>query len=231
MQLVERMQVKAIGIVNAYIDRLMRALEPELRKRFKADAEDPPIPKGVFETGEMAPSEIFLRHVFHAVDAQAAADLQRVVPVPLARVLPHARKLEQTWVRQNVDLIRLGERARREVEAIIEDPLRQGSRVEAIRKEIEERLGVVRSRAELIARDQTLKLYGQIQEERQQAAGVERYVWSTSDDERVRPDHEDLDGTTQSWDSPPIVDKRTGRRAHPGGDFQCRCAAIPVLDD
>lgn len=188
-----------------------------------------PIAASTFETGAVAPGEQFLKAVFRMVDHQAAVDLNRVVGVPASAVLPNSRKLEREWLRNNTDLIDLTTRARREVERIITDPLRQGVRVEEVRKDIQDRLGVVHSRAELIARDQTLKLYGQIQEERQTAAGIEEYVWSTSEDERVRPDHQDLDGTTQRWDSPPVVDKRTGRREHPGGDYQCRCAAIPVL--
>jgi SPP1 gp7 family putative phage head morphogenesis protein len=115
-------------------------------------------------------------------------------------------------------------------------------RVEEIRNRIQARMNVVRSRAELIARDQTLKLYGQIQEERQTQAGIEEYVWSTSLDERVRGNpsgiypkshgnHWKLEGKTFRWDDPPVVDPTTGRKEHPGGDFQCRCAAIPVLSD
>lgn len=228
MRLVELMQAKMINVVNAYIDRLMRVLEPELRARFAQDAADPVVE---FATGQMAPGAGFLRGVFHMVDRQAAVDLDRVVGVPADSLLHNSHKLEQNWVRANTDLIKLPERARREVEQIISDPQRAGARVEVIRKAIEERLGVVRSRAELIARDQTLKLYGQIQQQRQTAAGIEEYVWSTSADERVRPDHLELDGTTQRWDSPPIVDKRTGRRGHPGSDFQCRCASLPILPD
>jgi SPP1 gp7 family putative phage head morphogenesis protein len=114
---------------------------------------------------------------------------------------------------------------------VIADPLNEGRSVRDISKLLQEQAGYSKSRAELTARDQTLKLYGQIQEERQQKAGITKYVWTTSQDERVRPDHADLDGTVQAWDDPPVVDKRTGRRGHPGFDYQCRCTAVPVLDD
>ncbi len=224
MKLVERMQVAVIGLVNAYIDRLMREIEPALRRRFDAES----FPVG-HVGGQVALGHQFLETTFKLVDRQAAEDLARVIPVPTSAVLPHAAKLEQQFIHNNTELIRLEERARAEVRGVIEGPLRQGVSVEEVRKKIEERLGVVRSRAEFIARDQTLKLYGQIQEARQTAAGIEEYTWSTSEDERVRPAHEALDGTTQRWDDPPVVDPKTGRKAHPGGDFQCRCAAIPIL--
>lgn len=249
MPLVDRMATAASLMVAAYTDRLMRALEPLLRERFgqrqdssRQDAAHQDAARQdaarqdaigldeVFDQvreGEL--SRGFLERMFHAVDQQAANDVQRVVPVPLREVLPDAAQMQSEWVRQNTELIRLEERARKEVRAIIEGPIAKGVRVEEIRARIEERMGVVQSRAELIARDQTLKLYGQIQEARQVDAGIEEYTWSTSQDERVRSRHTELEGTTQRWDTPPIVDPRTGRREHPGGDFQCRCAAIPIL--
>lgn len=249
--LVERMVVAAIGMVNAYTDRLMRALGPLLEERYgsrqdqRQDAASQHPGKGgldaVFERvpeGELTHG--FLERMFVMVDRQAADDLQRVVPVPLKELLPNANELQKQWVERNSQLIRLEERAQQEVARILDAPIREGVRVEEIRKQIEQRMGVVRSRAELIARDQTLKLYGQVQQERQTEAGIVEYTWSTSEDERVRGNpaglypkshgnHWKLEGTTQRWDSPPLVDEKAGRREHPGGDFQCRCAAIPIL--
>lgn len=235
MHLVERMQVAVIGLVNAYVDRLMREIEPALQRRF--DAESFPIGH---VGGQVALGHQFLETTFKLVDRQAASDLARVIPVPTDAVLPHAAKLQQQFIHNNTELIKLEERARAEVRGVIEGPLREGVSVEEVRKKIQERLNVVRSRAELIARDQTLKLYGQIQQARQTAAGIEEYVWSTSEDERVRGNpaglypkshgnHWRLEGTTQRWDDPPIVDSEAGRKEHPGGDYQCRCAAIPIL--
>jgi SPP1 gp7 family putative phage head morphogenesis protein len=258
MHLVERMVVEAGLAVVAYTDRLMRALEPLLRERYgqrqdsltltAARHDAAPSLAEVFDAvRDNKISRWFLKRMFGLVDRQAANDLSHAVAgagsaastsaaaeiagvasVPLTELLPQATRLEAAFIERNVSLIDEA-RVRREVAAIIEAPIREGVRVEEIRAQIQERLNVTRSRAELIARDQTLKVYGQIQEARQLDAGIEEYDWSTSDDERVRESHAALDGTRQRWDSPPVVDARTGRREHPGGDFQCRCAAIPVL--
>ena len=99
----------------------------------------------------------------------------------------------------------------------------------AVARAIEEATGASESHARLLARDQTLKLYSQVTQERHQAAGVTEYVWRSSRDERVRERHKALDGTRQKYSDPPVVDEATGRRAHPGDDFQCRCTADPVL--
>lgn len=46
----------------------------------------------------------------------------------------------------------------------------------------------------------------------------ETYIWNTQGDDKVRPEHEALDGEERSWyDSP-----------HPGEEYGCRCSASPV---
>lgn len=107
----------------------------------------------------------------------------------------------------------------------------RGSRVEEIERGIREATGASRARAQLIARDQVLKLNGQVTADRHRAAGITEYVWSASRDVRVRQRHRDLDGTRHRYDDPPVVDERTGARAHPGQWFQCRCVAVPILPE
>lgn len=170
-----------------------------------------------------------LGDAFRTVDKASSDDL-RVMGVRTGSVVKNAHVLQAQWVRQNTDLIQGTRRLRERVRRTVDKAVREGRQVDDIRRMLEEQLGFERSRAELIARDQTLKLYGQIQEQRQRAAGFTQYVWTTSLDERVRPGHAVLDGAVIDWDDPPVVDERTGRRAHPGGDYQCRCSAVPFVD-
>lgn len=113
----------------------------------------------------------------------------------------------------------------RDVREVITAPENVGLRVEELRDQLLERGNVSESRAALIARDQTLKLHGQVTQLRQQRAGVRRYVWSSSRDERVRETHAAKEGEEFEWNDPP---PDTG---HPGQDFQCRCVAIPIFED
>lgn len=110
------------------------------------------------------------------------------------------------------------------VRDLFENPDNFGMRSETLAERLAERGDVSQSRAELIARDQTLTLNGQITKERQTSAGVERYTWSTSLDERVRPEHAALEGQVFDWDNPPAV-------GHPGDDVLCRCVAIPIIEE
>lgn len=106
-----------------------------------------------------------------------------------------------------------------------------GARVETIARELQESVGVSRSRAQLLARDQVLRVNSQLTQDRHEAAGIVEYTWSASRDQRVRSEHRELDGRRFRYDDPPIADKRSGRRGNPGTVWQCRCVAIPVLPD
>jgi SPP1 gp7 family putative phage head morphogenesis protein len=233
MQLVERV-VAAVGSALSawsvrFIDRVMASAPLPV----KADASvrlDASVDELFAALDDPKVARELLERTFKGIDARSSDDL-RVIGVQTSTVVPDAQRLQQEWISKSTDLIRATEDVKRRVKEIIEGPLVEGRTAADIRKLLEEQAGYARSRAELTARDQTLKLYGKIQEERQTAAGFTKYVWTTSLDERVREDHAELDGTVQSWDDPPIIDRRTGRRGHPGADFQCRCSAVPFADD
>lgn len=96
---------------------------------------------------------------------------------------------------------------------------------------IEAHFGVTRNKAKLIASDQVGKLNGKIDEYRLKSLGFERYKWRGSLDERERPDHKRLEGKIFFWDKPPVVNRKTGLRANPKGDYRCRCWAEPIIED
>lgn len=130
--------------------------------------------------------------------------------------------------RENVGLISsMATRYLEQVEEVIANAQNNALRVEEVGKQISERFGVAESHAVLIARDQVLKANADLSRERQRAVGIEEYIWSTSNDERVRSEHEELDGTRQRWDTPPVFED--GTSGHPGEPILCRCVAIPVL--
>ena len=109
----------------------------------------------------------------------------------------------------------------------------EGKEPDELADALEERVGVSSARAQLVARDQTLKLNAQVMRARHEAAGVTSYRWSTSQDERVRPGHRRLNGKVFDYDDPPDTSKsgEDGDTNNPGDDFQCRCVAVPIIDD
>jgi SPP1 gp7 family putative phage head morphogenesis protein len=195
-----RMRADASTFVNKAIAKLVRVVD------------DNPVPQARLQ----------------ALATQVDRRNKRVVGVPTSQHAPGAPIA--MFRERNLELItKLDQKMIDELRTVLEAAESNALPVEALRAEIQERFDVTKSHADLIARDQVLKLNGQITEFRQTSAGVTQYEWSTSSDERVRPDHDELDGTVQDWASPPISNQRTGDRNHPGQDIQCRCVAIPII--
>lgn len=179
--------------------------------------------------GDKAVSSI-LGPIATTLDIENRAEVARVLSIRPELLNVDLQHAMDAWRRRNVMLIRtVAEQNLGEVHELVTTAASRGVRVEALRAEIMDRLGVARSRADLIARDQILKQNAQLSETRMQRLGITKYRWSTSHDSRVRPAHAHLDGNTYEFANPPDVGD--GRRENPGGDFQCRCVAIPVFDD
>lgn len=94
-------------------------------------------------------------------------------------------------------------------------------------KELTERLG---KRARAIIRTESAKISSTLTQLRMQKLGLNAYIWSTSEDSRVRSSHSILDGVLFFWNDPPTIDNYQN---HCGRFINCRCVPIPVasLDD
>lgn len=144
--------------------------------------------------------------------------------------------------KQNVQLItKLAEETRADIERIVEDGFQRGRRIESIRKDILSetkltpgRFRKTRTRAELISRDQTAKLNGQLSQLRQNEIGIIMYIWRTVQDEKVRAAHNNMNGRLCRWDNASLYSNDNGKtwlqrsgvggvEQHPGQDYQCRC--------
>lgn len=113
---------------------------------------------------------------------------------------------------------------------MVEESVISGQRAENIVGAIETSFGVAARKAKFLARQETSLLMSKMREARFKDVGITRYKWSTSHDERVREYHKRLDGEIFTWDDPPVTNP-LGARNHPGEDFNCRCIAVPILDD
>lgn len=116
-----------------------------------------------------------------------------------------------------------------DVERVVLKGMREGSRAPEIAADMQEQFEISESRAKLIARDQVLKFNGELNEARQGALGIDRYIWRTVGDNRVRSEHDERDGQVYYWDSPPGDPGDPASGGHPGEAINCRCYAEPIL--
>ena len=112
----------------------------------------------------------------------------------------------------------------RELLRLAYDPKREFSR-DAIQRIVTDQFRSAGWNAKRIAIDQSNKMFGQLNQVRQQQVGVERYIWRTQGDDRVRDEHAALEGTVHEWNLPPMPD------GHPGNGILCRCVAQPVIEE
>lgn len=167
----------------------------------------------------------FLEGLGNRVAGKAKKYVDRVVRVPVQ--MKGKEQLLAEFRQRNIALIKgLGADQVDKLDALLSNAHQFAVRNEELAVEVQKVLDVGESRAQLIARDQILKMNSNAQQLAQTEAGIDQYVWSTSEDERVRDSHQALDGTTHGWDDPPSPD---GEPVHPGEAINCRCVPVPVI--
>ncbi len=182
--------------------------------------------------------EAKLREIGEGVQTHVRGQL---AGVRVIEATPKQRAQVNDFVAENVRLIRkMAKEQVRSMHSLVTESVGAQWTQAELKNKIQESFGFSKSRSELIARDQTLKINASSTETIHREAGVTSYRWVTSHDERVRGTpggkwpkgtHYGLDGKTFEYNNPPVVDTKTGRRANPGVDFQCRCTAVPNTDD
>lgn len=167
---------------------------------------------------------------------QQTAGQLKSLGIDIFREAPEFDALRKRFVARNVRLIKsvVGD-ALDQTAKLIDAGTAQGLRHEEIASQIFERLGdgskldpsvlgKAENRARLIARDQVLTFQAELNRSRQRANGIERFIWRTVGDFRVRDLHENREGIEYTW--------QTGAGAqdtYPGVGVQCRCWAEPIL--
>lgn len=142
---------------------------------------------------------------------------------------PYLQTTLDAYVKDNVALISsIPTDQLSEVEQTVKRAIRSGQSVKDTEKLIKERWSDAlkdkpKNRAELIARDQSGKLFGELNHIRQTELGIDEYIWRGVKDDRERETHRRNEGKKIKWSEPPDT-------GHPGEDYQCRCVAQPVID-
>lgn len=142
------------------------------------------------------------------------------------------------WIADNVSRINsLQSEAIGKMTDIINNGYLEGYTIAELQKDIQAEFDVSKTTAAFWARNEIGNLNAQLTKLEFEDAGVKQYIWSTSQDERVRECHASFNGKIFSWDNPPemwYMTKSgmvlTGRRCNPQEDYNCRCSALPVFD-
>lgn len=227
----------AQALVRKVLVPVVEHLAGQEGDRISHDASEPPKPGDVgaaVDTIEKELASKWTRERIGKVVTPIAQNLESFQATQLNRVLrplvsvdvvgaePWLDSTIATFTRENVALIKsIPTRLFSDLEQVITQGLSDGDRWEDLAGEIEDRFSVSESRAELIARDQAGKFFGDLNRVRQDDLGITEFVWRTMNDNRVREEHADREGETYEWSAPP--------EGGPGEPVLCRCYAEPVI--
>lgn len=141
--------------------------------------------------------------------------IRSVIGVDVFTSEPWLQNQIQWFITTNRKLIKdLPTKATFQIEQIAQKGLGQGKTASDIGEEITKQFGIAERRAELIARDQVGTFNAELTQLRQREVGVEKFIWRTAMDERVRPEHAEREGETYEWANPPDGEI-------PGGPINC----------
>lgn len=152
--------------------------------------------------------------------------VKKVLGIDIFLEEPYLEHYIATFAAVNAGLIKnMKDDTLNKISGMVFEAFRSGTRSESLSQDIQDRFGVMESKADFIARDQMSKLNGGLDRLRQQELGVNRYIWRGTGDNRERDSHLENNDKIFSWDDPP---SETG---NPSDDFGCRCFGEPLLSD
>lgn len=144
---------------------------------------------------------------------------------------PAMRDVFQATVNQNVSLIKtIPQQYLGDVEGMVQRSVQTGRDLGKLSADLQQKYGVTRRRAALIARDQNNKATSAFTRVRQQELGIEKAIWMHSHAGEVpRPTHVKMDGKEFEIKKG-MYDKDEGEFVWPGQLINCRCTSRPVVE-
>lgn len=212
----------AIAASEAHFGRTMAALDERLRKI---------LPEEI--AGNIISADLFDKALWKS-DNNIRKSLDTITVLP--ELTPDQRReLAEAWSENlGLEIKNFAESEILDLRRKIEKNVRAGNRYDAMLSTIQASYGVTAGKAKFLASQETRLMTGELKKQRYLQAGVPEYRWTCvrgSPLHPVRPAHKALDGTIQRWDAPPVVSEpgQPERRANAGFDYNCRCAAVPVV--
>lgn len=112
----------------------------------------------------------------------------------------------------------------------IQELVLQGHRYDKVQELLEKEYGVAARKAKFLAQNETNIMLSEYKKVTYQEMGSNAFVWRTITDGKERELHKQLNGTTWTFDNPPVIDERTNQRGLPGQTYNCRCEMLPLFE-
>jgi SPP1 gp7 family putative phage head morphogenesis protein len=201
---------------------MLKAAMDKLARRWQKNFND-----GAPEVGKW-----FAQSVAERTDSSLRAAVKKAGFSVSFTMSKEANDVMQATTAENVSLIKsISRQYLGDVEQLVMRSVAQGRDIGGLTKDLEDRYGITRRRAALIARTENNKASANIERVRQKQMGVTEAVWKHSHGGRhPRPSHVAADGKTYKIDEGMFLD---GAYIRPRELIGCRCmsrAVIPAFE-
>lgn len=105
----------------------------------------------------------------------------------------------------------------------------KGYRYDEVEKMLQKEYGIMARKAKFLAQNETNIMLSEYKKVTYKEMGSNSFTWMTITDGKERELHKKLNGTTWTYENPPVIDERTGQRGLPGQTYNCRCLMSPLF--
>ena len=202
----------------ATLDGIMKRLKRKWKRKFSDAAPDL--------------AAYFAKSVKDRTDGALRAALKKSGVTVTFKVTREINDIMQATVAENVSLIKtIAEKNLAEVEQLVMRSVTAGRDLGGLRQQLQDRFGITKRRAKLIARQSNNDATAMIKRAREKELGITEAVWVHSHAGKTpRPEHERWGAEKKRYDI------KTGmwsdvlkKYVWPGTDFNCRCGGRSVL--
>ena len=181
-----------------------------------------------FDKGAQKLARYFAKSVADRADDSLMAKLKKAGFTVEFKMTAAANDVMQATIGEQVGLIKsIAQQHLSEVEGMVMRSVSQGRNLGELTKELQERYGVTKRRAALIARDQNNKATASINRVRQQDLGITEAIWMHSHGgKEPRPSHVAANGKKYNIAEGMYLD---GKWVWPGTEINCRCVSRSVI--
>lgn len=160
---------------------------------------------------------------------QVNGQIKKIKAVNIKEQAFYNEKIIKRQIKDNVKLIKAEPEKYlrtydKQIQKLIKETVEEGWSTKTLKEAIKRTTGIEDNRANLIARDQIGKIFGQATKTQFKGVGLKKFEWVTVGDGRVRSEHRERAGQIYEWDNPPDGEI-------PGIAIACRCVAGIVVDE
>lgn len=156
--------------------------------------------------------------------------------IKTSMITPGMRDIMKASIAENVSLIKsIPSQYFTQIEGEVMRSITSGNGLQDLLPAMQKYEGITLRRAQLISRDQTKKVYSNLNASRLKNIGMDKYEWQHSaGDVEPRPLHLEYSGRVFSLSDPPVIQYAKGSlpevRGKPGDLINCTCIMIPIIE-